>query len=46
MRPDFHPYGFENNRKAVEIFCRQAYELGIVSRLITADEYFAEYLDS
>ena len=46
MGPDFHPYGFEKNRTAIDIFCRQAHELGIVSRLITAEEYFAEYLAS
>jgi len=46
MGADFHPYGFENNQKALEIFCRQAHELGIVSRLVTAEEYFAEYLAS
>jgi 4,5-dihydroxyphthalate decarboxylase len=46
MGIDFHPYGFEKNRKAVDTFCRQAHEFGIVSRLITAEEYFAEYLAS
>jgi 4,5-dihydroxyphthalate decarboxylase len=46
MGPDFHPYGFEKNRATIDIFCRQAHELGIVSRLITAEEYFAEYLAS
>src|SRR5437667_6239574 len=46
MGADFHPYGFEKNRAAIDIFCRQAHELGIVSRLITPEEYFAEYLSS
>jgi 4,5-dihydroxyphthalate decarboxylase len=46
MGKDFHPYGFEENRKVIDVFCRQAYELGIVSRLIAAEEYFAEYLAS
>jgi 4,5-dihydroxyphthalate decarboxylase len=46
MGADFHPYGFEKNRDTINVFCRQAYELGIVSRLITAEEYFAEYLAS
>jgi len=46
MGKDFHPYGFEKNRGVIDVFCRQAHELGIVSRLITADEYFAEYLES
>ncbi|MBO0735926.1 MAG: hypothetical protein J2P48_05075 [Alphaproteobacteria bacterium] len=46
MGGDFHPYGFEKNRVPVEVFCRQAYELGIVKRLVTAEEYFAEFLGS
>jgi 4,5-dihydroxyphthalate decarboxylase len=46
MGKDFHPYGFEKNRKVIDVFCRQAHELGIVSCVITAEEYFAEYLAS
>ena len=46
MGADFHADGFEKNRQAVEIFCRQAHALGIVRRPITAEEYFAEYLAS
>ncbi len=45
MGADFHPYGFEKNRETIDIFCRQAYDLGIVSRPISAGEYFAEFLD-
>jgi 4,5-dihydroxyphthalate decarboxylase len=46
MGADFHPYGFEKNRATIDVFCRQAFDLGIVGRLVTADEYFAEYLES
>jgi 4,5-dihydroxyphthalate decarboxylase len=46
MGADFHADGFEKNRQMVETFCRQAHALGIVSRPITAEEYFAEYLAS
>jgi hypothetical protein len=46
MGADFYADGFEKNRKAVETFCHQAHELGIVSRPITAEQYFAEYLAS
>jgi len=46
MGKDFHSYGFDSNRQTIDIFCRQAYELGIVDRLIKAEEYFAEYLAS
>jgi len=46
MGDDFYADGFEQNRAQVDIFCRQARALGITSRDITADEYFAEYLTS
>jgi 4,5-dihydroxyphthalate decarboxylase len=43
---DFHADGFEKNRAQVDAFCRQARELGITSRLVTAEEYFADFLAS
>jgi 4,5-dihydroxyphthalate decarboxylase len=46
MGADFHPYGFEPNRAVIDIFCRQAYESGLTGRLVTAEEYFAEFLAS
>jgi len=46
MGADFHPYGFAKNRDTIDIFCRQANELGIVGRVVTAEEYFAEFLAS
>ena len=46
MGADFHPYGFDKNRDTIDIFCRQAYELGVVGRMVTAEEYFAEFLAS
>src|ERR1700739_4941543 len=46
MGADFYADGFEKNRKAVETFSHQAHDLGIVSRPITAEQYFAEYLAS
>jgi 4,5-dihydroxyphthalate decarboxylase len=46
MGADFHPYGIEKNRGMIDIFCRQAHELGIVGRVITTEEYFAEFLAS
>jgi 4,5-dihydroxyphthalate decarboxylase len=45
MGADFHPYGFEKNRATIEIFNEQAYLAGIVARRISAEEYFAEYLE-
>jgi 4,5-dihydroxyphthalate decarboxylase len=45
MGADFHPYGFEQNRTTIETFNEQAYQLGIVGRRITAEDYFAEFLE-
>jgi 4,5-dihydroxyphthalate decarboxylase len=41
---DFHPYGFERNRREIGIFTRQAFEAGITRRLVSPEEFFAEYL--
>ena len=46
MGADFYPYGYEKNRTAIDIFCAQAFASGIVRRRFTAEEYFAEYLES
>lgn len=46
MGADFHADGFERNRATIEVFSEQARALGIISRRITAEEYFADYLES
>jgi 4,5-dihydroxyphthalate decarboxylase len=46
MGADFHQDGFERNRETVEIFCQQAFDLGITKRRVTAEDYFAEFLES
>jgi 4,5-dihydroxyphthalate decarboxylase len=46
MGADFHQDGFEHNRETVEIFCQQAFDLGITKRRVTAEDYFAEFLES
>lgn len=46
MGPDFHADGYEANRATLEVFANQAHALGIVSRKISAQEYFQEYLES
>jgi 4,5-dihydroxyphthalate decarboxylase len=46
MGTDFHPYGFEKNRRTIEVFANQAFELGIVAGRISAEEYFADFLTS
>jgi len=45
MGADFHQDGFERNRATVEAFCQQAFDLGITRRRVTAEEYFAEFLE-
>ncbi len=46
MGKDFHPYGFEMNRRTIEVFADQAFDIGVVGRRISAEEYFADYLSS
>jgi 4,5-dihydroxyphthalate decarboxylase len=46
MGADFHADGFEKNRATIEVFSEQARALGIISRRITPEEYFAEFLDA
>jgi 4,5-dihydroxyphthalate decarboxylase len=38
---DYFPYGIEENRAALELFLRYAYEQGIARRLVTPEEIFA-----
>jgi 4,5-dihydroxyphthalate decarboxylase len=45
MGTGFHPDGFEKNRRTIEVFANQAFDLGIVSRRISPEEYFAEFLE-
>jgi 4,5-dihydroxyphthalate decarboxylase len=46
MGADFHAEGFEKNREAIEVFGEQARAAGIIRQRITAEDYFAEYLES
>ena len=43
MGTDFHPYGLEKNRAQIEMFAAEAFRLGLTSRQITVDDYFADY---
>lgn len=45
MGEDPHPYGYEKNAAAIQVFADQAYESGLTERRVTAEEYFAEYLE-
>ncbi|PYN03629.1 MAG: hypothetical protein DME07_06065 [Candidatus Rokuibacteriota bacterium] len=44
MGEDFHPFGLERNRAQIDAFADEAYRLGLTSRRVTVDEYFADYL--
>jgi 4,5-dihydroxyphthalate decarboxylase len=46
MGEDFHAEGFEKNHAALEVFAEQAHLAGIVGRRISAEEYFAEFLEA
>ena len=41
---DFYPNGFEPNRAALDVFCEEALRAGIVSRRLTPEALFEEYL--
>jgi 4,5-dihydroxyphthalate decarboxylase len=44
MGEDFHPYGLERNRSQIDAFAGEAFRLGLTSRQITIEDYFADYL--
>jgi 4,5-dihydroxyphthalate decarboxylase len=44
MGDDFHPYGLDRNRSQIDIFTAEAFRLGLTRRHVTANEYFADYL--
>jgi 4,5-dihydroxyphthalate decarboxylase len=46
MGDDFHPYGLEPNRVQIDAFAGEAFRLGLTTRLVTTEEYFADYLQS
>lgn len=46
MGRDFHADGFEKNRQTIDVFCRQARDIGVTTRLVTAEEYFADFLET
>jgi len=41
MSADYWPYGLEQNRQAVDTFCRYAFEQDVVSQRFSPDELFA-----
>jgi 4,5-dihydroxyphthalate decarboxylase len=43
MGADYHAHGLEKNRHAVDVFCRSAFEDGLTKRLLSADDFFADF---
>jgi 4,5-dihydroxyphthalate decarboxylase len=46
MGDDFHRYGLEPNRGQIDAFAGEALRLGLTSRKVTVEEYFADFLAS
>jgi hypothetical protein len=46
MGADYHAHGFEKNRHAVDVFCRSAFEDRLTRRLLTAEDFFADFLNA
>jgi len=41
---DYHAHGLEKNRHVVDVFCRSAFEDGLIKRRLTADDFFADFV--
>ena len=44
--PGAYAHGLDENRSTMQQFCAMAHQLGLTSREMPVDEYFAEYLSS
>ena len=44
--PNWHADGLEVNRHTMELFCAMGFALGLTPKLVSVDDYFAEYLES
>jgi 4,5-dihydroxyphthalate decarboxylase len=44
MGEDYHPYGLPRCAHEIDTFCAEAHRLGLTSRRVTVEDYFAEYL--
>lgn len=42
----YHAHGFEKNQRAVDVFCQAAFDDGLTSRRVAADEFFADFLQT
>jgi hypothetical protein len=46
MGAGYQADGYAAGKREVDIFCRQSHDAGITPRIVTAEEYFAEFLGS
>jgi 4,5-dihydroxyphthalate decarboxylase len=44
MGTTYHAHGLEQNRHAVDVFCRSAFEDGLTTRRLGVEDFFAEFL--
>lgn len=44
MGRDFHAHGLDQNRHAVDVFCRSAFADGLTKRRVGVEDFFAEFL--
>ena len=42
----YHADGLEPNRHTMELFCEMGFALGLTPKLVSVDDYFAEFLES
>jgi len=41
---EYHGHGLERNRRALDVFCEQAFKDGLTKRRVSVEEYFADFL--
>ena len=46
IKPGYHADGLEPNRHTMELFCEMGFALGLTPKLVSVDDYFAEYPES
>jgi len=44
--PGYYADGLPSNRHTMELFCEMGFALGLTPKLVSVDDYFAEYLES
>jgi 4,5-dihydroxyphthalate decarboxylase len=46
MGADYHAHGIDKNRHVVDTFCQSAFDDGLTKRRLSANEFFAEFLET